>query len=191
MARFASLRSALVLLAALLALTAIAPAGRVAAQEAATPEPATETAGGEDTFNALRAEILSRPIVYGPEDGSLTHDPERVTLASTGVDLRDFAVRIECVAPISAAEGFWDCGLFFRDVIGEEHFRFGIVSDQTWFLSIGSAAPLQAGSGIDVSIQPVPAHDSENVHWWQSVAGLHQTSSEYLKLLLLAIGYHA
>lgn len=150
MARFASLRSALVLLAALLALTAIAPAGRVAAQEAATPEPATETAGGEDTFNALRAEILSRPIVYGPEDGSLTHDPERVTLASTGVDLRDFAVRIECVAPISAAEGFWDCGLFFRDVIGEEHFRFGIVSDQTWFLSIGSAAPLQAGSGIDV-----------------------------------------
>ena len=48
-----------------------------------------------------------------------------------------------------------------------------------------------SGSGIDVSIQPVPAHDSENVHWWQSVAGLHQTSSEYLKLLLLAIGYHA
>jgi hypothetical protein len=140
------------LLAIVLTLAILAPAAGVSAQETAETPPATDMADGEDTYRQLRAGMLSQPLVFGPESGELVHDPDRVTVLPTGVSLRDFAVRVECIAPISAAEGFWDCGLFFRDVVGGNHFRLGIVSDQTWFLSIGADAPLQSGSGIDVGV---------------------------------------
>ncbi len=102
-------------------------------------------------FSQYLAQETTQPIVFGPESGMLIHDPERVTFLPTNVQVSDFGVHIECVAPRTAAE-LWDCGLAFRDTSSANHYRLGVVSDGHWFLSVGAGDPLQQGEGV-----PVPA----------------------------------
>mgnify|MGYP001042485633 CR=1 FL=1 len=52
-----------------------------------------------------------------------------------------------------------------------------------------------AGSGIRVRLRPVPLEQSgsgryDPDRWWHTPTGLRQTWSEYVKLLLLWLGYH-
>jgi hypothetical protein len=117
--------------------------------EAATTAAPTTAAGGDAAalFAQYLAQENSEPIVYGPESGTLIHDPEKVTFLDTGVTVSDFGAHIECSAPRTAAE-LWDCGLAFRDTASPNHYRLGVVSDGHWFLSIGNQDPLQSGEGI-------------------------------------------
>jgi hypothetical protein len=100
-------------------------------------------------FQQYLAQENSQPIAYGPESGTLIHDPEKVTFLDTGVSVTDFGAHIECAAPRTAAE-LWDCGLAFRDINSPNHYRLGLVSDGHWFLSIGNQDPLQSGEGVPV-----------------------------------------
>ena len=128
--------------------------------EAATTEAAPTTEAGGDAaalFAQYLAQENSQPIVYGPESGTLVHDPEKVTFLDTGVTVSDFGAHIECAAPRTAAE-LWDCGLAFRDTSSPNHYRLGVVSDGHWFLSIGNQDPLQSGEGI-----PIPPNAGDKV----------------------------
>ncbi|HET9661033.1 MAG TPA: hypothetical protein VFP05_11935, partial [Thermomicrobiales bacterium] len=127
--------------------------------EAATTAAPTTAAGGDAAalFAQYLAQENSEPIVYGPESGTLIHDPEKVTFLDTGVTVSDFAAHIECSAPRTAAE-LWDCGLAFRDTSSPNHYRLGVVSDGHWFLSIGNQDPLQSGEGI-----PIPPNTGDKV----------------------------
>ena len=109
------------------------------------------TGDASSLFSQYLAQETTQPIVFGPQSGVLVHDPERVTFLPTNVQVSDFGVHIECIAPRTAAE-LWDCGLAFRDTSSANHYRLGVVSDGHWFLSVGAGDPLQQGEGI-----PVPA----------------------------------
>lgn len=127
--------------------------------EAATTAAPTTAAGGDAAalFSQYLAQENSQPVVYGPQSGTLIHDPEKVTFLDTGVTVSDFGVHIECAAPRTAAE-LWDCGLAFRDTSSPNHYRLGVVSDGHWFLSIGNQDPLQSGEGI-----PIPPNTGDKV----------------------------
>jgi hypothetical protein len=124
--------------------------------EAAVP---TTASGGDASalFSQYLAQENSQPVIYGPQSGTLVHDPEKVTFLDTGVTASDFGAHIECTAPRTAAE-LWDCGLAFRDTNSPNHFRLGVVSDGHWFLSIGNQDPLQSGEGI-----PIPPNAGDKV----------------------------
>jgi hypothetical protein len=62
------------------------------------------------------------------------------------VTATDFAARVECIAPIAVAEGFWDCGFIVRDLGGGDHYRVAYVSDGYWFQSVGSGEALAFGT---------------------------------------------
>ncbi len=127
---------------------------------AAVPSAEATTATTGDpaaTFNALLAQEVSQPVVYGPASGAMIHDPTRVTFEQTGVVVTDFGAHIQCAAPRTAVE-LWDCGLAFRDTASASHYRLGVISDGNWFLSIGSGESLQRGEGI-----PVPPNTGETI----------------------------
>ncbi|MCC6943064.1 MAG: hypothetical protein IT335_00725 [Thermomicrobiales bacterium] len=147
--------------------TATAAAAVVQTPEPTATEVATAIAGtlpadvpGDDeaTFNSYVAEALSRPILYGPGNGTIAHQPDAVSFYETGVTAADFIARVECVAGQSSAEGYWDCGFVFRGG-GTDHYRVAYVSDGYWFLSQGANQPLQSG----VDGPPSPAADSKVV----------------------------
>ncbi len=100
-------------------------------------------------FAQYLTQETTQPIVFGPQSGVLIHDPERVTFLPTNVQVSDFGVHIECIAPRTAAE-LWDCGLAFRDTSSVNHYRLGVVSDGHWFLSVGAGDPLQQGEGVAI-----------------------------------------
>jgi uncharacterized SAM-binding protein YcdF (DUF218 family) len=49
---------------------------------------------------------------------------------------------------------------------------------------------LLTSEGIRVTVQPIPDHWYEAEHWWRTRIGRQSTASEYLKLMMYAIGYH-
>jgi hypothetical protein len=111
---------------------------------------ATETPASDDAalFDQLRTDAAIQPIVFGPEDGSLPHDPQAISYVDAEVSVSDFAARVDCLAPVAQSEGKWDCGLEFGDLSSNNHYRLVVVSDGTWVLTIGSDPPSQSGEGI-------------------------------------------
>ncbi len=130
-------------------------AGAAATFEAeATATATTEAAVAQDDdeaiFNSYVQQSLSSPILYGPENGTIAHEPDAVTFHQTGAEAADFMARVECLAGRSAAEGYWDCGFVFRGE-GSSHYRLAYVSDGYWFLSQGPTQPGISGTNGPVS----------------------------------------
>jgi hypothetical protein len=120
------------------------------ATAAATP---TESAASDaDQFAFLRDEALSKPLIYGPSQGSLPMDQQNISFAAAHVTVRDCAVHLAFTNPVSASEHGWDYGLIFR--AGNQHFyRLGVVSTTDWFVALDSGAPTQTGkvAGFNLS----------------------------------------
>lgn len=124
--------------------TAIVPPGMT--PPATTTGPTGDPAAIYAQYIAMEA---TQPKVFGPSNGVMIHDPDRVTFQATGVTVSDFGAHIECIAPRPAAQ-LWDCGLAFRDTSSANHYRLGIISDGQWFLSIGNGDSLQSGKGLTI-----------------------------------------
>jgi len=121
---------------------------RATATAALMPQEAspTETAlRDEEEFAQLREEALKRPLVYGPEAGSLKMDGQNISLATANVTVRDFAVHVTFTNPTSAAEHTWDYGLVFR-LTKERVYQLGVLSTGSWFLAVDSEQPDQTGT---------------------------------------------
>jgi hypothetical protein len=111
----------------------------------AAPAPTATAASGEADFDRLRDEALRRPLVYGPNQGSLALQQNQIAVEPADVTLRDFAVHVEFTNPAGATEHAWDYGLLFR--VGQNHFyRLGVLSTNQWFLGVDNAAPTQDGA---------------------------------------------
>lgn len=121
----------------------------VAPTEAATiAAPAAQD--DEAIFNSYLQQALSSPILYGPENGMIAHEPDAVTFQPTGANAANFMARVECLSGRPATEGFWDCGFVFRGD-GSSHYRVAYVSDGYWFMSVGPNQPEISGTDGPVS----------------------------------------
>ncbi|MGH2561271.1 MAG: hypothetical protein ACRDJH_19550, partial [Thermomicrobiales bacterium] len=85
------------------------------AQEDATPEAtdAQEEDAG-DTIDRWRVQARLSPSLFGPEDGTIDHDPERVGLSPAGVSTKNFYARATFLNPYDAADQPFDYGFSFR-----------------------------------------------------------------------------
>jgi hypothetical protein len=151
----------LLMLIALLALASRTPftaqaanhAPRPAQQGSPTPQPTPRL---EPTLRAgLSGDFGGTPI-YGPEDGSLEHDPTdtQIALLRTGVSLADFVVEVTFVNPFSPDDTNWSHGLLFRDDI--DQYRLIIDGSQTWALSL-----LRDDEFIDIATGTLAAIETE------------------------------
>ncbi len=134
--------------------TPAAPTETTGGIEAPTPitqvgQPTAVAGDPASIFQQYVAMEATQPKAFGPANGVMLHDPQKVTFEPTGVTVTDFGVHIECAAPRAASE-LWDCGLAFRDTKSANHYRLGVVSDGQWFLSIGNQDSLQKGGGLTI-----------------------------------------
>jgi hypothetical protein len=89
----------------------------------------------------LVEEAEAEDPVFGPEDGDLDHDPDRVTFEYADVQLTDFYLTATFENPSAADDAQFDYGIQFRsfDDGGEARFlRFILISDGTWGLTDGT-----------------------------------------------------
>jgi len=138
------------------AATVTAQTGPVTAEPtaAAQDDPAIQPDSSledEAAFNRLVLATASEPVIFGPVDDVLTHDPESVAFYPANLSVTDFAIQVECIGTVAVADGFWDCGIAFRDTETAEHYRVAYISDGYWFLSIGAGEPLLTGTDAPVS----------------------------------------
>lgn len=101
---------------------------------AARAAPATQD--GAATMAALMAQARLGESVSGPSSGVLRQTAGRITLASAGVDLRDFYAQARFTNPTETAGAPWDYGFGFRDTGTEDQYRLILDSSSTWYLGV-------------------------------------------------------
>lgn len=116
-----------------------------------TPDTGNGSSGGSSasdakTFESYVKGVKKTDILFGPENGDLVHDPEKITESSANVDVANFiahAVFENPYAPTSDV-GF-DYGILFR--LGQTPaYRLIVTSNNNWYLTPGSGDPLQKGT---------------------------------------------
>lgn len=86
--------------------------------------------------------------VFGPEDGELEHDPDRVSFAPSDVELADFLAIVTFQNPYAGSRQQFDYGIQFRshNDAGEARFlRFIVISDGTWGITDGTEDVVDTG----------------------------------------------
>jgi hypothetical protein len=86
--------------------------------------------------------------VFGPEEGELEHDSERVTFEPADVDLADFLVTVTFQNPYAGSRQQFDYGIQFRShqENGDSRFlRFIVISDGTWGVTDGTEDIVDTG----------------------------------------------
>jgi len=127
----------------------VALAAPLATQSAAGAAPARQA--DAEAMAELMARAQQGPPVAGPADGVLDQTAGRITLASSGVSLRDFYARVRFTNPTDTGGATWDYGLGFRDTGTGDQYRLILASDSIWFLGLRLDL---AGSG-----SPIPGYD--------------------------------
>ncbi|CAN5760007.1 hypothetical protein BH20CHL4_BH20CHL4_01530 [soil metagenome] len=128
-----------------------APAGSAVAAQTNPEIQLDPSLDDESQFNALLLITATQPIIFGPVNDSLEHDPDSVAFYPANLSVTDFAARVECIGTVAVADGFWDCGIAFRNTETAAHYRVAYVSDGYWFLSVGAGEPLLTGTDAPVS----------------------------------------
>ena len=110
---------------------------------------AAQSAAESDPESLLFSRLLERaafaPLVFGPENLDVLHDPEAIAFAELpDVWLENAALHAECAFESSATA--WDCGFAFRVTADGQHYRLWIDSAGTWSLSLSSAGLVDTGS---------------------------------------------
>ena len=100
-------------------------------------------------FRDLVRDAQADDPIYGPEDGELELDQERVTFASADVELSDFLATVTFGNPYAGTRTQFDYGIQFRahEDSGEfRYLRFIVISDGTWGLTDGTDEILETGN---------------------------------------------
>jgi hypothetical protein len=91
----------------------------------------------QSDFDDLVDEATADDPVYGPEEGDLDLDPDRVTFSTADVTPADFYAEATFQNPYASSTGQFDYGIQFRS--GDQNFlRFIVVSDGTWGITDGT-----------------------------------------------------
>lgn len=88
-------------------------------------------------FDDLLDEAEEQDPVFGPEDGSLEHDPDIITLELAGVDVTNFVAFAEFVNPADGSDQLFDIGLQFRIATQNDepiNIQFIVLSTGDWGL---------------------------------------------------------
>jgi hypothetical protein len=123
---------------------------------AATPQVAAGASAPPDARLAavlIDAATAGEPA-FGPLNGELAHDPSAVTLLPSSLEVRDFALRLQCLAPAAAGDRLWDCGVIVRSSTPERQVRVVIVSDGYWSARTGAGDLIAEGTGLAVAVSP-------------------------------------
>jgi hypothetical protein len=94
---------------------------------------AYETYWREFLTNTMKG--MSNPI-YGPEFGSMPHDPDDgfIETAETDISLQDFVLEVVFYVPYPTSLGQWDFGILFRQTAVNTQYRLTIFSDSSFEL---------------------------------------------------------
>ena len=84
-----------------------------------------------NSFDLSRAKL-----VYGPWDNTLVHElNDKVIVHNPNLSLRNFIVNIRFINPYdTSGTGKWDYGVLFRNLYGNNQYRFVAFSNQSWTL---------------------------------------------------------
>ena len=95
-------------------------------------------------FTRLLERRDSAPVVYGPEDQTLAHDPAAIAFEELpGVWLVNSAIHADCSTEASTPR--WDCGFAFRVTSAGQHYRLWIDSSGRWSLSLSGSGLIDSG----------------------------------------------
>lgn len=118
--------------------TPVAPA-------APTPSavPATAVVNPRAAEIARLAYARQAKLMFGPQDGSLKHNPDNSTIeAFTPADsLANFALEVEFFNPYSVTAHPWDYGFIFRHAGRNDQYRLVIFSTRAWELTYNIKNP--------------------------------------------------
>ncbi len=94
-------------------------------------------------------EATSDDPAYGPEDGDLEIDPEKVTFSRSDIEDADFYAEATFQNPYAGSSNQFDYGIQFRS--GPDAFlRFIVISDGTWGITQGTDDVLANGTYTDL-----------------------------------------
>ncbi|MGH2534551.1 MAG: hypothetical protein ACRDJW_19985 [Thermomicrobiales bacterium] len=143
------------------------------AQEVATPEaPGAQEEDAGDAIDRWRVQARLSPSLFGPEAGTIDHDPERVGLRPADVSTKNFYARATFLNPYDAAEQPFDYGFSFRRG-RDAAFNLYLISGEGWVFDYGGttldAGPvdgLETGAGatneLEVAVVGGEAHFALN-----------------------------
>jgi len=86
-------------------------------------------------FDNLVQDAEAEDPVFGPEDGELEHDPDRVSLEPADLEISDFLATVTFQNPYAATRTQFDYGIQFRSASTKkttQYLRFLVLSDGTW-----------------------------------------------------------
>ena len=85
----------------------------------------------------------TRQVSFGPNFGSLRHDPADgfIKTEYAGVSLSDMIVSATFVNPYSASRNDWDYGFIVREIQDGPFVQIIVSSDRTWKVKTGTAPP--------------------------------------------------
>jgi len=99
----------------------------------------------QSDYDDLVTEATAGDPAYGPEDGDLDLDPDRVTFSTADIEPSDFYVEATFQNPYADTTAQFDYGFQFRS--GEDAFlRFIVISDGTWGITDGTEDVLTSGT---------------------------------------------
>ena len=114
---------------------------------------ATVAAGAQATSTAInagtataRAQVNQETgwvMVFGPDSGSLVHNPadNLIKANQASVNLLDFAGEATFINPYGPSTGTWDYGFIFRHTGANQHYRLIIRSDKMWLVRNNTGEP--------------------------------------------------
>jgi hypothetical protein len=106
-------------------------------------------------FDDLVEEAQAEDPVFGPEEGELPLDPDRVTLQPADVEAADFLAIATFHNPYAGNRQQFDYGLQFRSLPDGDDaafLRFIVISDGSWGITDGSEDVIEAGGYDDLDV---------------------------------------
>jgi hypothetical protein len=100
-------------------------------------------------FDNLVQDAQDRDPVFGPEDGELEHDPDRVSLEPADLELSNFLASVTFQNPYAATRTQFDYGIQFRasgSGRNTQYLRFIVISDGTWGVTEGTENIIDTGT---------------------------------------------
>jgi hypothetical protein len=100
-------------------------------------------------FDNLVQDAEAGDPVFGPEDGELEHDPDRVSLEPADLEVADFLATVTFQNPYAATRTQFDYGIQFRasgSGRNTQYLRFIVISDGTWGVTEGTENLIETGT---------------------------------------------
>ena len=103
----------------------------------------------QNAFEKLVENATEDDAAYGPEEGDLEIDPERVTFSRSDIEDADFYAEATFQNPYSGSSNQFDYGIQFRSN-DDAFLRFIVISDGTWGIVHGTDEILNNGTYDDL-----------------------------------------